>query len=105
MRTKRPSLITARYILLARSFVVICRLRQRAEVGHLGEDLGQHEFQPSEETPKVVAGGGEDRVNGVSLAVPPIRCSDLRWPITGLTAERWRSSRLIFAPPAASDLK
>jgi hypothetical protein len=34
--------------------------------------LAQQELQPAEETPEVVAGGGEDGVGGVALAVPEI---------------------------------
>jgi hypothetical protein len=38
----------------------------------LSEDLAQQKAQPSEETPEVVAGGGEDGVSGIAGAVPEV---------------------------------
>jgi hypothetical protein len=43
----------------------------RAEIaGELGEDLSQQALQPSDEATEVVAGSGEDGIDGVALAVP-----------------------------------
>ena len=38
----------------------------------LDEDLAQRELQPADETAEVVAGSGEDGVDGVTLTVPEI---------------------------------
>ena len=55
----------------------------------------------SEESAKVVAGGGEDDVGGVAVGSGEIvsahAVSVLAWPMTGSTAERRRSSRLIVS--------
>src|SRR5664279_4976728 len=66
-----------------------------------GQDYGQQESQPFEQASEVVAGGGENGVGGVALVsgevFRPMRCSALAWPMTGSTAERRRSSRLMVS--------